>query len=60
MPKKPPNLIYGVDEKPPLSTALLLGVQHVFVMTGGWVMVVLITTAIGATQAQITTSCACR
>ena len=54
MPKKPPNLIYGVDEKPPLSTALLLGVQHVFVMTGGWVMVVLITTAIGATQAQIT------
>lgn len=54
MPKKPPNLIYGVDEKPPVPTALLLGLQHVFVMTGGWVMVVVIATAIGASQEQVT------
>ena len=35
MPKKPPDLIYGVDDALPLATACLLGLQHVFVMTGG-------------------------
>lgn len=54
MAKKPANLIYGVDEKPPLTTATLLGIQHVFVMTAGWVMVVVIATTIGATQEQVT------
>ncbi|MBP7653929.1 purine/pyrimidine permease [Candidatus Dependentiae bacterium] len=31
MPKKPINLIYGVDDKPPFFTLLLLGIQHTFV-----------------------------
>jgi xanthine permease XanP len=53
MAKKPAGLIYGVDDKPPLTVALLLGLQHVFVMTAGWVMVVVIVTTIGGTQEQV-------
>ena len=30
MAKKPPNLIYGVDDNPPFGTSMLLGLQHVF------------------------------
>jgi xanthine/uracil permease len=46
MAKKPAGLIYGVDEKPPLSTLLLLGLQHVSVMSVGWIFVVVIVTGI--------------
>jgi NCS2 family nucleobase:cation symporter-2 len=53
MAKKPANLIYGVNDKPPLTAALLLGLQHVFVMTSGWVMVVVIVTTIGGTQEEV-------
>ena len=31
MARKPTNLIYGVDDKPPLATTLLLGFQHIFI-----------------------------
>jgi NCS2 family nucleobase:cation symporter-2 len=53
MAKKPANLIYGVDDKPPLTTSALLGLQHVFVMTAGWVMVVVIVTSIGGTREEV-------
>jgi xanthine permease XanP len=53
MPKKPAGLIYGVDDKPPLTASALLGLQHVFVMTAGWVMVVVIVTSIGGTQEEV-------
>jgi hypothetical protein len=53
MAKKPANLIYGVDDKPPLTETALLGLQHVFVMTSGWVLVVVIVTAIGGTQEEV-------
>ncbi|HXV83213.1 MAG TPA: solute carrier family 23 protein [Candidatus Binatia bacterium] len=53
MAKKPANLIYGVDDKPPLTASLLLGLQHVFVMTSGWVLVVVIVTTIGGSQEEI-------
>src|SRR5262245_54715243 len=53
MPRKPAGLIYGVDDKPPLGVAVLLGIQHVFVMTAGWVMVVVIVTTIGGTQEEV-------
>ena len=46
MAKKPADLIYGVDDKPPLTASVLLGFQHVFVMTAGWILVVVIVTAI--------------
>jgi xanthine permease XanP len=54
---KPANLIYSVDEVPPLSLTLALGLQHVFVMSVGWIFVVVIAASIGAstpeTQAMI-------
>jgi xanthine/uracil permease len=53
MAKKPAGLIYGVDDKPALLATVLLGIQHVFVMTGGWVIVVVIVTTIGGTQEEV-------
>src|SRR5437762_10245124 len=53
MAKKPAGLIYGVDDKPPLAVSLLLAVQHAFVMTAGWIMVVVIVTTIGGTQDEV-------
>ena len=32
MPKKPSNLIYGLEDKPSIKTTLLLGFQHVMIM----------------------------
>ena len=52
MAKKPPNLIYGVDDKPPIGTAILLGLQHVFVISVGWIFVVVIVTSFGGTREQ--------
>src|SRR5438034_4688122 len=54
MAKKPAGLIYGVDDKPPLAVSLLLAVQHAFVMTAGWIMVVVIATTIGGTSDEVT------
>jgi xanthine permease XanP len=51
--KKPANLIYGVDDKPPLTASLLLALQHVFVMTSGWVLVVVVVATVGGTQEEI-------
>src|SRR4029434_6549208 len=53
MAKKPAGLIYGVDDKPPLTASALLGLQHVFVMTSGWVLVVVIVTTIGGTPDEV-------
>jgi xanthine permease XanP len=52
MPKKPADLIYSVDDKPSLSTLLLLGFQHVSVMSVGWILVVVIVAGIGGTSEQ--------
>ncbi|MGH7798303.1 MAG: uracil-xanthine permease family protein [Candidatus Binatia bacterium] len=53
MAKKQAGLIYGVDDKPPLTASVLLGLQHVFVMTSGWVLVVVIVTTIGGTREEV-------
>src|SRR4030095_11077336 len=53
MAKKAAGLIYGVDDKPPLTASALLGLQHVFVMTSGWVLVVVIVTTIGGTPEEV-------
>jgi len=52
MSKRPPNLLYGVDDTPPLLTLLLLGVQHVFIITISLIFPVLIIRAIGGSAAQ--------
>jgi xanthine permease XanP len=51
--EKPAGLIYGVDDTPPPGVSVLLGVQHVFVMTAGWIMVVVIVTTIGGTEDEV-------
>ncbi len=51
-PKRSPQLIYSVDEMPPIGSTLVLGLQNVFVMSVGWIFVVVLVTAIGGTAAQ--------
>jgi len=52
MAKKPTNLIYAVEDKPPLAATILLGLQHVSVISVGWIFVMVIVTGIGGTQEQ--------
>jgi NCS2 family nucleobase:cation symporter-2 len=52
MAQKPSNLIYGVDEPPPLWMTALLGLQHVMVMSVTLILPVLIVQALGGTSSQ--------
>ena len=52
---KPANLIYSVDEVPPIPLAIVLGLQHVFVMSVGWIFVVVVATSIGASALETQT-----
>ena len=42
MARKPPNLTYGVDDRPSFPVAVTLGLQHVFVVSIGFVLVVVV------------------
>lgn len=46
--RKPPNIVYGVDDSPPLGVNLLSGVQHVGLMSIYLVYPVLVAQAAGA------------
>lgn len=50
--KRPTNLLYDVDETPPLSIGLGVAVQHIFLMSVGWLYIVLIMNSAGGTSAQ--------
>src|SRR6185437_10553132 len=50
--RKPANMIYDVDEVPPLSQRIVLALQHVFVISVGWIFVVVMTSGFGATAEQ--------
>ena len=50
---KPSNLIYGVDEKPPIVSTFLLGLQHTFVMSSTLILPVVIVSEIGGTLDQV-------
>lgn len=52
MAKKPVNIVYGVDENPPLATTLLQGLQHVFILSVCFIFPVIIIHAVGGTDAQ--------
>jgi xanthine permease XanP len=52
MPKKPPELTYGVDDDPPLTTNLLLGLQHVFIISISLIFPVVVVRSIGGTPQQ--------
>jgi NCS2 family nucleobase:cation symporter-2 len=53
MPKKPQNLIYGVDDRPPLTELFLLGVQHIFLMSSTLVLPIVLVSEIGGTFEQV-------
>ena len=50
--RKPANIIYDVDDVPPLSLRLVLALQHVLVISVGWIFVVVMISAIGGTAQQ--------
>jgi xanthine permease XanP len=53
MARRPENLIYGVDDKVPLPLLLLLGFQHIFLMSSTLVLPVVLVTEIGGTFDQL-------
>jgi len=50
--QKPANLIYGVDDNPPIFITLLLGVQHIFIMSVYFIFPVMIVKSIGGSNAE--------
>lgn len=50
--KKPANLLYDVDEVPPAIVRVGLSIQHMFMMSVGWLYVSVIAEAIGASHAE--------
>ncbi len=55
MPRKPPNILYDVNERPPLGVIIVLAVQHLFFLSVGLIFPVMIIRAIGGTTDQIQT-----
>ena len=52
MAKRPVNLLYDVNENPPPQTLLLLGIQHILVLSVAFVLPVIIVDAIGGVPAD--------
>lgn len=53
MDKRPPNLVYGVEDRPPTGVLFLLGVQHVFLMSSTLVLPVVLVSEIGGSFGQV-------
>ena len=53
MSKRPDNILYWVNEKPPLTVTLLMGLQHVFLMCSTLVLPVVIVRETGGTMTEI-------
>jgi xanthine permease XanP len=51
--KRPANLTYGVDDRPPFPTLLLLGVQHIFLMSSTLLLPVVLVSEIGGSFEQV-------
>lgn len=52
MSKTPPDIIYGVDDRPPGLTLVMMGFQHVIVITLTLILPVLIAKEVGLTDQQ--------
>ncbi|MFH0802723.1 MAG: solute carrier family 23 protein [bacterium] len=50
MLRKPANLIYGVEDRPPWGTSLLLGLQQLFVLSVAFIFPVIIINELGGSQ----------
>src|ERR1039458_874940 len=53
MARKPANLIYGVDDKPPFWVLFLLGLQHTFLMSSTLLLPVVLVSEIGGSFEQV-------
>src|SRR5512139_1308957 len=53
MARKPANLIYGLEEKPPLGVVFLLGVQHIFLMSSTLLLPVVLVSEIGGSFEEV-------
>jgi len=53
MAKRPANLTYWVDDRPPPAALLLLGVQHIFLMSSSLVLPVVLVSEIGGSFDQV-------
>ena len=53
MAKRPANIVYGVDQMPPLAVTLLMGLQHIFVMSSTLALPVVIVQEIGGSMEEI-------
>ncbi|EFK05369.1 putative permease [delta proteobacterium NaphS2] len=51
--KRPDNILYWVNERPPLTVTLLMGLQHVFLMCSTLVLPVVIVRETGGTMTEI-------
>src|SRR5579863_4474375 len=50
---KPSNLIYGLEDRPPLSVLAALSVQHIFLMSSTLVLPIALVTEIGGSLAKV-------
>jgi xanthine permease XanP len=53
MSAKPQDLIYGLDDKPPLASLLIIGCQHIFLMSSTLVLPIVLITEIGGTFDEV-------
>ena len=50
MARKPSDLIYGLEDSPPLFSTIILSLQHVFLLSARFIYPVLIVEAIGGSR----------
>ena len=53
MSAKPQDLIFGLDDKPPLASLLIIGCQHIFLMSSTLVLPIVLITEIGGTFDEV-------
>lgn len=53
MAKRPANLIYGENDKPPATVLLLLAAQHIFLMSSTLVLPIVLVSEIGGSFTQV-------
>jgi NCS2 family nucleobase:cation symporter-2 len=53
MAKKPANLLYGLDDRPPIRICILLAIQHIFFLTTGLIVVTIVMRDLGCDPALI-------
>jgi NCS2 family nucleobase:cation symporter-2 len=51
-PVKPSNLIFGLDDRPPMGTLLLLGLEHAFLLIASLVATIFFAKAVGASLTE--------